>query len=139
MNTIQYLSNTGVIVGFVSGTTLPAEEGWDVVYTTKELPDVTDCVVLDNMLVPRLSEAYALSDKSSDIDKGLYWKQRRAELLSESDFMMLPDVGDAVFQERAKTYRQQLRDLPSHPNWPRLTVDDLPAKPNPKAVQLAAL
>lgn len=124
--------NTGAIVGFISGTTEPAQTGCGVFYTMKELSDVVDCVVLDDALTLRLSEEYALSEKSLDMDKVMYWKSRRAALLAESDFMMLPDIGDSVFREKAIAYRQSLRDLPSHQNWPRLSLEDLPEKPNPK-------
>jgi hypothetical protein len=137
MNTVTYDLLTGGIVGFVSGATPTAPEGCGVLYTTKDLPDLADVVVLGGTLVPRMSVEYALSDKSSTIDKTLFWKEHRAKLLAESDYMMLPDVGDTAFQERAKTYRQQLRDLPKHANWPSLTLADIPAKPNPNAIQLS--
>lgn len=137
MNTVKYDQQTGKIVGYVSGATPTASEGYGVLYTTKDLPDLADVVVLGGMLVPRMSIEYALSDKSSTNDKTLFWKEHRAKLLSESDYLMLPDVGDTAFQERAKIYRQQLRDLPKHANWPSLTLADIPTKPNPNAIQLS--
>lgn len=139
MNTVQYDLTTGRIVGFVSGVTATPLDGCEVIYTTKDLQDLIGFVVLDGNFVSQMSLDYALSDKSSDVDKILFWKEYRAKLLAESDYMMLPDVGDGTFQERAKLYRQQLRDLPRHEKWPRLSLEDIPTKPNPNAVQVTVL
>lgn len=139
MNTIYYDSNTGDITGFVSGATTTAEDGVSVLYSAKELADLVGCVVIDDFLVPRISIAYALSEKSSSIDKQRFWKEYRAKLLAESDYMMLPDVGDAAFKKQAADYRQKLRNITGHKKWPCLSLEDLPQKPNPKAVQLTVL
>lgn len=136
MNTIFYELSTGRVTGFVSGSTLKAQDGGGVIYSTKELADIVDSVVLDDALTARVSIEYALSEKSSLSDKAQFWKEHRAKLLAESDYMMLPDVGDSAFQERAKAYRLELRDLPKHVNWPALTLADIPTKPNPNTIQL---
>ena len=50
-------------------------------------------------------------------------RTRRNELLAETDFYALSDV---TMTDEIKTYRQALRDLPSHKDWPYV---DFPTKP----------
>jgi hypothetical protein len=51
---------------------------------------------------------------------------KRNERLAETDFYALSDV---TMLSDMTTYRQALRDLPTHKNWPNLTDDDWPTKP----------
>jgi len=53
---------------------------------------------------------------------------KRDALLGESDYMVLPDapVEDV---EACKAYRQSLRDITTHANFPYLKIDDWPTKP----------
>ena len=46
--------------------------------------------------------------------------------LAETDFYALSDV---TMSDAMKTYRQALRDLPTHSNWPNLGDSDWPSKP----------
>ena len=46
--------------------------------------------------------------------------------LAETDFYALSDV---TMSSEMTTYRQALRDLPDHSNWPNLEEDDWPTKP----------
>ena len=46
--------------------------------------------------------------------------------LAETDFYALSDV---TMSAEMTTYRQALRDLPSHSNWPNLNEEDWPTKP----------
>jgi hypothetical protein len=46
--------------------------------------------------------------------------------LAETDFYALSDV---TMSSAMTTYRQALRDLPTHDNWPNLESDDWPTKP----------
>ena len=48
---------------------------------------------------------------------------RRNELLAETDVYGLSDV---TMSDAMKTYRQALRDLPAHEDWPNV---DFPTKP----------
>lgn len=50
---------------------------------------------------------------------------QRDQLLADSDWTQLPDVPLAT-KEAWATYRQALRDLPEHPNWPDLNEADWP-------------
>ena len=46
--------------------------------------------------------------------------------LAETDFYALSDV---TMSSEMTTYRQALRDLPTHENWPKLEDSDWPTKP----------
>jgi len=50
-------------------------------------------------------------------------------LLQQSDWTQLSDINQQT-RYAYVGYRQALRDLPDHPNWPRLNPDDWPKKPN---------
>ena len=51
---------------------------------------------------------------------------KRNAKLAETDFYALSDV---VMLSDMTTYRQALRDLPTHKNWPNLSDSDWPIKP----------
>jgi len=53
-------------------------------------------------------------------------RKTRNELLAETDWMSNVDV---TMSDNFKTYRQALRDLPTHSNWPNLEDSDWPTKP----------
>tara|TARA_Y100000033_G_C2658143_1_gene68191 strand:- start:73 stop:360 length:288 start_codon:yes stop_codon:yes gene_type:complete len=54
-------------------------------------------------------------------------RKTRNNLLAETDFYALSDV---TMSEDMKTYRQALRDITAHSNFPHnLTDDDWPTKP----------
>lgn len=51
----------------------------------------------------------------------------RNQLLAESDWTQVADA--PVDQTAWATYRQELRDITQHPNWPHLEDSDWPVKP----------
>jgi hypothetical protein len=53
-------------------------------------------------------------------------RYKRNNLLSETDFYALSDV---TMSSEMQSYRQSLRDITSHANWPNLNDDDWPTKP----------
>ena len=53
-------------------------------------------------------------------------RNTRNSKLAETDFYGLSDV---TMPNNIKTYRQALRDLPTHKNWPNLEDADWPKKP----------
>tara|TARA_R100000482_G_C5113853_1_gene141995 strand:+ start:841 stop:1338 length:498 start_codon:yes stop_codon:yes gene_type:complete len=53
-------------------------------------------------------------------------RSTRNSKLAETDFYALSDV---TMPDNIKTYRQALRDLPTHKNWPNLEDADWPTKP----------
>ena len=50
----------------------------------------------------------------------------RSDLIAETDFYALSDV---TMSNAMTAYRQALRDITSHSNWPNLESDDWPVKP----------
>ena len=62
-----------------------------------------------------------------DAEAAAVVRSRRDGLLSETDFYALSDV---TMADDMKTYRQALRDITAHSNFPHnLTDDDWPTKP----------
>jgi len=53
-------------------------------------------------------------------------RAKRDTLLSETDWHALSDV---TMSAEMTTYRQALRDITTHANWPHLNDDDWPTKP----------
>jgi len=53
-------------------------------------------------------------------------REKRLILLSETDFHALSDV---TISDAMTVYRQALRDITSHANWPNLLDNDWPTKP----------
>lgn len=57
-------------------------------------------------------------------------RETRNSLLAESDWTQMPDSPLNDTQKTAwATYRQELRDLSGHSNWPFLLDNDWPTKP----------
>ena len=53
-------------------------------------------------------------------------RKKRNELLADTDYLALSDM---TLSAEMTTYRQALRDITSHANWPNLSDDDWPTKP----------
>jgi hypothetical protein len=86
-------------------------------------------------------QTWQVSDKYTPAERTAYDAQKEADrldalpdmhrrtrdtLLAETDWMALSDV---TMTTEMTTYRQALRDLPSHTNWPNLADADWPTKP----------
>ena len=58
-------------------------------------------------------------------------KMHRAAMLEGSDWTQLPDspLSDSKKTEWA-IFRQQLRDITSHENWPDIFLEDFPTQPS---------
>lgn len=75
---------------------------------------------------------WTVSDKTADeitsYDNNVATDNRRLrdDKLKETDFYALSDV---TMSAEMTTYRQALRDITSHANWPNLNDDDWPTKP----------
>ena len=72
-----------------------------------------------------LEESSLSDDKILEL-KSESQRQNRNSLIAESDWMACSDV---TMSDAWKTYRQALRDLPTHSNWPHLDDADWPTKP----------
>jgi len=77
---------------------------------------------IDWTIVDRTTEEIATYDS----DHAIHQRGIRNELISDTDFYALSDV---TMSSDMTTYRQALRDLPSHSNWPYLEDNDWPTKP----------
>tara|TARA_R110000822_G_scaffold163565_1_gene303827 strand:- start:3 stop:290 length:288 start_codon:yes stop_codon:yes gene_type:complete len=54
-------------------------------------------------------------------------REERDKLLAETDWMANSDV---TMSDAWRTYRQSLRDITSHSNWPNLNGGDWPTEPS---------
>ncbi len=61
-----------------------------------------------------------------DANKAAVHRSTRNSKLAETDWTGMSDV---TMADDMKTYRQALRDLPTHKNWPNLEDADWPTKP----------
>ena len=62
-----------------------------------------------------------LDEKSAEQNRKI-----RDDLLAKTDYFALTDV---TMDAAMTTYRQQLRDITAHENWPNLNEEDWPTKP----------
>lgn len=53
-------------------------------------------------------------------------REKRNQLIAETDYFALTDV---TLTAEMATYRQALRDITLHSNWPNLSDSDWPTKP----------
>ncbi|MAO23944.1 MAG: hypothetical protein CMJ25_24610 [Phycisphaerae bacterium] len=53
-------------------------------------------------------------------------REKRNQLIAETDYFALTDV---TLSAEMTTYRQALRNITSHSNWPNLSDSDWPTKP----------
>ena len=73
------------------------------------------------------AEQEAAYQATLDANTAAGHRATRDAKLAETDFYALSDV---TMADNMKTYRQALRDLPTHDNWPNLGSDDWPTKPS---------
>jgi len=71
-------------------------------------------------------EKEAAYQASLDEQTAAMHRETRNHLLENTDFHGLSDV---TMSSEMTTYRQALRDLPTHENWPNLETSDWPTKP----------
>ncbi len=72
-----------------------------------------------------------IASQSDDTSTRLAVRIHRDALLKETDWVVNPDV---TLSEEKKaewlTYRQALRDITDHPNFPNILYEDYPVKPS---------
>ena len=78
----------------------------------------------DGKTVTKKSQDDAWNKSKSDAI-AIEYRERRNTRLSETDHYGLSDV---TMSAKVKTYRQALRDLPTHKNWPNLEEEDWPTR-----------
>ena len=72
------------------------------------------------------AEHEAAYQATLDATTAANYRNTRNTLLADTDWTAMSDV---TMADNMKTYRQALRDLPTHSNWPNLADDDWPTKP----------
>lgn len=123
---IIYNQSTGNVIGHKTGNNEPILNDDEAFLIYEKQPDGwtgEGYKIIDGYLAQDLSY-------SPPVDvKGL--RSTRRQLLADTDWTQIPDNGLSEETRAAwRTYRQQLRDLPEHPNWPDLQDDDWPNRPN---------
>ena len=89
-----------------------------------ESPTLTDGVWFLNWIVSeKTADEIALYDAMAAGSA----RGNRDRLLAETDWWTLSDTGTMTAEQTA--YRQALRDISSHANWPHLDEADWPTKP----------
>ena len=73
------------------------------------------------------AEQEAAYQATLDANTAAGHRTTRDAKLAETDFYALSDV---TMSSAMTTYRQALRDLPTHDNWPNLEDADWPTKPS---------
>tara|TARA_Y100000389_G_C17169880_1_gene368587 strand:- start:102 stop:413 length:312 start_codon:yes stop_codon:yes gene_type:complete len=61
-------------------------------------------------------------------DRGKQERTKRGHLLADTDWTQNPDVPSDT-KTKWQSYRQALRDISTHSNWPDLEDSDWPTKP----------
>lgn len=78
------------------------------------------------------TQVWVVSDATSEeisernVQAAAEARGKRAALLADTDWMAL---SDNTLTSEWTTYRQALRDITTHANWPHLNDDDWPTKP----------
>lgn len=75
------------------------------------------------------AEIDSATSQRNDYEQNILQSDMRAKrdaLLAETDYLGL---SDNTMSQAMTTYRQALRDITSHANWPNLSDGDWPTKP----------
>ena len=80
----------------------------------------------DWVLTRTVVELTADEIAANDAETATTNREKRDELIAETDYLAL---SDNTLTAEMTTYRQALRDITSHTNWPNLGDDDWPTKP----------
>jgi hypothetical protein len=91
-------------------------------------------VVLDNGYIEYTSKTVPLTDEElaevEALEAGAHEEIQRLHrefLLVDTDF--LAGLSDRPLSDEMRDYRQALRDITTHANWPNLNDEDWPTKP----------
>lgn len=92
---------------------------YDLVQTDHKTDEI---IILDTVSEAEMQVYFAPSLE----DATIMGRVQREGLLGETDWWA---VSDRTMTDDQIAYRQALRDIPTHVNWPNLTEDDWPTKP----------
>ena len=105
------------------GVVQDANGNWVENYVARDMfADTTD----EDGVTTTKSEHEATYQAGLDANVAASNRTKRDTLLAETDWTGMSDV---TMTSEMTTYRQALRDLPSHTNWPNLNDGDWPVKP----------
>ena len=105
------------------GVEQDANGNWVEKYVAKDMfADTTD----DDGKKTTKAEHEAAYQATLDANTAAGHRATRDAKLAETDFYALSDV---TMSSEMTTYRQALRDITTHENWPNLGDDDWPTKP----------
>ncbi len=100
-----------------------ANGDWVEKYVARDMfADTTD----DDGVKTTKAEHEAAYQATLDAEAAASNRSTRDSKLAETDWTAMSDV---TMADNMKTYRQALRDLPTHKNWPDLEDADWPTKP----------
>jgi hypothetical protein len=100
---------------------------WMIEYTAVDMfADTTETDEDDNEVTTTKAEHEAAYQATLDAATATANRKKRDELLAETDYLAL---SDNTLSAEMTTYRQALRDITDHANWPNLSDDDWPTKP----------
>ena len=105
------------------GVVQDANGNWVENYVARDMfADTTD----EDGVTTTKAEHEAAYQATLDANVAASNRTKRDTLLAETDWTGMSDV---TMTSEMTTYRQALRDLPSHTNWPNLNDGDWPVKP----------
>lgn len=100
------------------------------VYTADNAPDdsmVGEAIYTGRWIIAKTAVAMTAEEiTANDAAWAEKNRNKRNALLAETDYLALTDV---TLDGITTTYRQALRDITSHANWPHLEDGDWPVKP----------
>lgn len=100
---------------------------WMIGYTAVDMfADTTETDEDGNEVTTTKAEHEAAYQATLDEKAGDSVRKKRNELIAETDYFALTDV---TMDAAMTTYRQALRDITDHENFPYLGEDDWPVKP----------
>ena len=115
-------TTTAYQISVRDGVEQDSKGNWVEKYVAKDMfADTT----VDGKTVTKAEHEKAYQEALDEVT-GENNRSTRNSKLAETDFYALSDV---TMPDNVKTYRQALRDLPTHKNWPNLEDADWPKKP----------
>ena len=116
-------TTTAYQISVRDGVEQDANGNWVEKYVARDMfADTTD----DDGVTTTKAEHEAAYQATLDANTATANRATRNAKLAETDFYALSDV---TMSDAMATYRQALRDLPDHSNWPNLEDADWPTKP----------
>ena len=114
-----------------NGVTQDANNNWVYAWVERDMfSDTTETVVAEDgtesTVTTTKAEHEAAYQAKLDAEAAERVRSERDSLLAETDWTGLSDV---TMSAEMTTYRQALRDITTHANFPNLADDDWPVKP----------